>query len=53
MCIRDRFGDTLVLVGNGVRDIDFVFHPVGVFLEAEFLHVYGIIGVVVDVYKRQ
>ena len=44
----NQFGDTLVLVGNGVRDIDFVFHPVGVFLEAEFLHVYGIVGVVVD-----
>ena len=37
-----------MFVGNGVRDIDFVFHPVGVFLEAEFLHVYGIVGVVVD-----
>ena len=30
----DQFGDTFMLVGNGIRYVDFVFHPVGVFLEA-------------------
>lgn len=37
-----------MLVGDGIGDVDFVFHPVGVFLETESLHVYGVVRVVVD-----
>ena len=37
-----------MLVGDGFGDVDLVFYPVGVFLEAEFLHVYGVVRVVVD-----
>ena len=37
-----------MFVGNGIRYVDFVFHPVGVFLEAQLFHVYRIVRVVVD-----
>ncbi len=34
----DEVGDALVLVGNGVGNVDFVLHPIGVFLEAHAFH---------------
>ena len=37
-----------MFVGDGLRYVDFVFYPVGIFLETEFLHVYRIVGMVVD-----
>ena len=37
-----------MLIGDGIGYVDFVFHPVGLLLKAQLLHVFGVVGVVVD-----
>ena len=43
-----QLGDALVLLRDGIGDINLVFHPVSVFPEAQALHMGGIVGIVVD-----
>ena len=37
-----------MLVGYGIRNINLVFYPVGVFLEAHAFHVLRVVGVVIS-----
>ena len=44
----DEVGDALVLVGYGIRNVDFVLHPIGILLKSHALHMLRIVGIVIN-----